>query len=131
MKRLFKFLKGYGKESILGPLFKLCEATLELIVPLIIALIVDNGINGGEGSYVVWMSLLLVLFGAVGLAFSVIAQYYCAKASVGFEYSAYFADMVPPSSSSFMVSSSCHFSALSRSWQAEVEFMITRDLSVK
>lgn len=84
MKRLFKFLKGYGKESILGPLFKLCEATLELIVPLVIALIVDNGINGGEGSYVVWMSLLLVLFGAVGLAFSVIAQYYCAKASVGF-----------------------------------------------
>ena len=85
MKRLFKYLRGYGKESILGPVFKLCEATLELIVPLIIALLVDNGINGGRGTpYIIWMSLLLVLFGAVGLAFSVVAQYYCAKASVGF-----------------------------------------------
>ena len=85
MKRLFKYLKGYGKESVLGPLFKLCEAALELIVPLIIALIVDRGINGDGGSpYIIRMSLILVLFGAVGLAFSVIAQYFCAKASVGF-----------------------------------------------
>ena len=78
-------MRGYGKESILGPLFKLCEATLELIVPLIIALLVDNGIEGDGGTpYIVWMSIVLVLFGAVGLAFSVVAQYYCAKASVGF-----------------------------------------------
>lgn len=85
MKRLFKYLKGYGKESVLGPLFKLCEAALELIVPLIIALIVDKGINGDGGSpYIVRMSLVLVLFGAVGLGFSVVAQYFCARASVGF-----------------------------------------------
>ena len=70
---------------MLGPLFKLCEATLELIVPLIVASIVDYGI-GGEGGvgHTVFMSILLVLFGAVGLGFSVVAQYFCAKASVGF-----------------------------------------------
>ncbi len=85
MKRIGKYLKGYVKESILGPLFKLCEATLELIVPLIVALIVDRGIMGDGGSgYILLMCGVLVLFGAVGLAFSVIAQYYCAKASVGF-----------------------------------------------
>lgn len=85
MKRLAKYLRGYIKESILGPLFKLCEATLELIVPLIIALIVDGGIEGEGGTgYAVWMCLLLVAFGAVGLGFSVVAQYFCAKASVGF-----------------------------------------------
>ncbi|MBR7116161.1 MAG: ABC transporter ATP-binding protein [Clostridia bacterium] len=85
MTRLLKYLKGYTKESILGPLLKLLEATLELIVPLIIAMIVDYGIMGdGGSSYVIWMSLLLVLFGAIGLAFSVTAQYFCAKASVGF-----------------------------------------------
>lgn len=85
MKRLAKYLKGYIKESILGPLFKLAEATLELIVPLIIALIVDRGIEGdGGASYTAIMCGVLVLFGAVGLAFSVTAQYFCAKASVGF-----------------------------------------------
>ena len=85
MKRLLKYLKGFGRDSILGPLFKLCEATLELIVPLIIALIVDRGIEGdGGSSYIIWMCLLLVLFGAVGLGFSVVAQFFCARASVGF-----------------------------------------------
>ena len=85
MKRIGKYLKGYVKESILGPLFKLCEATLELIVPLIVALIVDRGIMGDGGSgYILMMCGVLVLFGAVGLAFSVTAQYFCAKASVGF-----------------------------------------------
>lgn len=85
MKRLAKYLRGYIKESILGPLFKLCEATLELIVPLIIALIVDNGIEGDGGTnYTIWMCVVLVAFGAVGLGFSVVAQYFCAKASVGF-----------------------------------------------
>lgn len=84
MKRLLKYFKGYIKESILGPLFKLCEATLELIVPLVIALIVDNGIENKDTGYIVKMGLLLVLMGAVGLAFSVTAQYFCAKASVRF-----------------------------------------------
>ncbi len=87
MKKLSRFLKGYIKESILGPLFKLLEATLELIVPLVIAAIIDNGINkegGGDKSYIIKMSLVLVLLGAVGLVFSVTAQYFAAKASCGF-----------------------------------------------
>lgn len=84
MKKLFKYLKGYERETVLGPLFKLFEASLELVVPLVIAAIVDYGIGGGNHSYVLWMSLLLVLLGVVGLAFSVTAQYFAAKASVGF-----------------------------------------------
>ena len=81
-------MKPYKLEAILGPLFKLFEATLELIVPLVIALIIDNGINGnaglGDKPYIIKMALLLALFSFVGLAFSVTAQYFAAKASVGF-----------------------------------------------
>ena len=86
MKNLLKYIKGYRKESVLGPLFKLFEATLELIVPLVIAAIIDNGIARGDvgRGYVVKMCLLLVLLGAAGLAFSVTAQYFAAKASVGY-----------------------------------------------
>lgn len=84
MKKLTKYLRGYEKESVLGPLFKLIEATLELIVPLIVAYIIDHGIKGGSTATVVKYSLILLLLGAVGLAFSVTAQYFCAKASVGF-----------------------------------------------
>lgn len=84
MKRLIKYLKGYTKETVLGPLFKLFEATLELIVPLIIAAVIDNGIATGDKPFIVKMCLLLVLLGAVGLAFSITAQYFAAKASVGF-----------------------------------------------
>ncbi len=85
VKRLLPYLKGYTKESILGPLFKLLEATLELLVPLVVAVIIDNGITGGLGnSYVIKASLILVALGAVGLVFSVTAQYFAAKASVGF-----------------------------------------------
>lgn len=85
MKTLFGYLGGYKKESILGPLFKLFEATLELIVPLVIASIIDNGISKGDDGrpYVIKMCILLVLLGAVGLIFSVTAQYFAAKASVG------------------------------------------------
>ena len=84
MKKLAKYLVGYRKECVLGPLGKLCEATLELIVPLIVAIIIDRGIGEANSSIIVSMSLVLVLLGAVGLAFSVVAQYFCAKASVGF-----------------------------------------------
>ena len=84
MKRLLSYIKGYIKESILGPLFKLFEATLELIVPIVIAYIIDNGIKTGDEGYVINMSLILLLLGAVGLAFSVTAQYFAAKASVGY-----------------------------------------------
>ncbi len=84
MRKLLKYLKGYKKEAILGPLGKLCEATLELIVPLVIASIIDRGIGNKDKGHVIYMSLLLVLLGLVGLAFSVAAQYFSAKAAVGF-----------------------------------------------
>lgn len=84
MKKLLVYLKGYYKESILGPLFKLLEATLELIVPLVVAAIIDTGIGNGDRGYVVKMSLVLVALGLIGLIFSVTAQYFAAKASVGF-----------------------------------------------
>lgn len=84
MKRLLKYLKGYTRECVLGPLLKLLEATLELIVPLVVAAIIDRGIGEGDSGYTILMCLLLVGFGAVGLFFSVTAQYFCAKASVGF-----------------------------------------------
>ena len=84
MKGLLKYLKPYRLETVLAPLGKLLEASLELIVPLVIASLIDRGIYGGSTSHAVWMSLLLVLLGVVGLFFSVIAQYYAAKASVGF-----------------------------------------------
>ena len=84
MKRLLKHLKPYTKESILGPLGKLCEATLELIVPLVIAAIIDRGIGEGDTGYIWKMTGVLALLGAVGLTFSVFAQYFSAKAAVGF-----------------------------------------------
>lgn len=84
MKRLLKYLKSYKKECALGPLFKMFEATLELIVPLVIAAIVDRGIGDGSASYVIKSSLFLLLLGAVGLGFSLTAQYFSAKAAVGF-----------------------------------------------
>lgn len=84
MKNLLKYLNGYKKETVLGPLFKLCEATLELIVPLVVAAIIDRGIGGGDSGYAIRMSLILVALGLIGLLFSVTAQYFAAKASVGF-----------------------------------------------
>ena len=84
MKRLLKYLKSYKKECVLGPLFKMFEATLELIVPLVIAAIVDRGIGDGSTSFIVKASLFLLLLGVVGLGFSLTAQYFSAKAAVGF-----------------------------------------------
>jgi len=84
VKGLLKYLKGYGKETVLGPLFKLFEATLELIVPLVIAAIIDNGIAAADRGYVWKMCLCLLLLGAVGLIFSITAQYFSAKAAVGY-----------------------------------------------
>ena len=84
MVKLFIYFKGYIKESILGPLFKLLEATLELFVPLVVAAIIDTGIKNSDRSYIIRMCLILVLLGLAGLVFSVIAQYFAAKAAVGF-----------------------------------------------
>ena len=84
MKKLLCYLKDYRKESVLGPLFKLLEATLELFVPLVVAAIIDTGIGNQDRSYVVRMCFVLVLLGVIGLAFSITAQYFAAKAAVGF-----------------------------------------------
>ena len=81
MKKLLCYLKEYKKESVLGPLFKLLE---ELFVPLVVAAIIDTGIGNQDRGYVVKMCLVLVLLGLIGLAFSVTAQYFAAKAAVGF-----------------------------------------------
>lgn len=84
MQKLFSFLKPYRKECVLGPLLKLLEATLELFVPLVVAAVIDRGIGGADKAYIMKMSLLLVAFGLIGLAFSVTAQYFSARAAVGF-----------------------------------------------
>ncbi|MCQ2453214.1 MAG: ABC transporter ATP-binding protein/permease [Clostridia bacterium] len=85
MKKLLTYLKPYRRESVLGPLFKLLEASFELIVPLVVAAIIDTGIRGGAGTgYVIRMALILVLLGFVGLVCSVTAQFFAAKAAVGF-----------------------------------------------
>lgn len=83
MKHLFACLKAYKKETVLAPLFKLLEASLELVVPLVVGAIIKNGIGGGNVRYVVYGCLILVAFGAVGLAFSLTAQYFAARAAVG------------------------------------------------
>ncbi len=84
MKKLLKYLRGYEKQCVLGPLFKLLEATFELLVPLVVASIVDTGIGSGDRGYVVKMCLVMVALGIVGLASSVTAQYFSAVAAVGF-----------------------------------------------
>ena len=85
MKKLLKYLAGFKAESILAPLFKFLEACFELIVPLVVSAIIDNGITGGRGAgYVGWMCALLVALGAVGLVSAVFAQYFAAKAAAGF-----------------------------------------------
>ena len=84
MKRLIKYMKAYRKEAIIAPLFKLFEAILELTVPVIVSLIVDNGIANKDQRYSLLMCGLLVLLGLAGLAFSLTAQYFSAKAACGF-----------------------------------------------
>ena len=84
MRKLLKYMKGYGKECVLGPLFKLLEASFELLVPLVVASIVDKGIGNGDGSYVVWMCFVMILLGVVGMVCAFTAQYFAAKAAVGF-----------------------------------------------
>ena len=84
MKRLLKFMNGYGRECILGPLFKLLEASFELLIPLVVAAIVDTGITAGDRSYVVKMCLVMIGLGIIGLICAVTAQFFAAKAAVGF-----------------------------------------------
>lgn len=84
MKSLLIYLKDYKKESVLGPLFKLLEASFELIVPLVVASMIDVGIANSDKGYVVKMCLILAALGLIGLISSVTAQFFAAKAAVGF-----------------------------------------------
>lgn len=84
MFRLLKYLKKYKVETILGPLFKLMEASFELLVPLVMASIIDNGIEKGDKSHIFAMGGVLFLLAAVGFGCAITAQYFAAKASVGF-----------------------------------------------
>lgn len=84
MIKLLKYLKEYSLEAVLGPLFKLLEATFELIVPLVVAAIIDNGIRNSDKPYIIKMSLVLILLAAVGYASAVTAQYFAAKAATFF-----------------------------------------------
>lgn len=84
MKSLLKYFKGYIKECILGPLFKLLEASFELIIPLIVADLIDKGIGYGDNHYIIKMALLMIGFGLVGFVISITAQYYSAKAATAF-----------------------------------------------
>ena len=84
MRKLLIYIRDYKLESILGPLFKLLEACLDLIVPLVMAYIIDKGIGGNDKGLIVRLCLLLVGLGFVGLTLSITAQFFAAKASVGF-----------------------------------------------
>ena len=84
MKRILKYMRGYGKECVLGPLFKLLEASFELLIPLVVAKIVDVGIGNRDQGYIVKMVLVMALLGVIGLVCAVTAQYFAARAAVGF-----------------------------------------------
>lgn len=84
MKKLWKYMRDYRREGILAPLFKLLEASLELFVPLVMAQIIDTGIANGDGGFILSRCGILAVLAAVGLVCSITAQYFAAKASVGF-----------------------------------------------
>ncbi|WP_097005810.1 ABC transporter ATP-binding protein [Lacrimispora amygdalina] len=84
MKKLLKYLSNYKRESILGPLFKLLEASFELLVPLVMATVIDIGIKNHDVTYILSMGGLLVVLGIIGLTCSITAQYFAAKAAAGF-----------------------------------------------
>ena len=84
LKKLLVYIRDFRLECVLAPLFKLLEASFELIVPLIMAAIIDRGIPSGDTGFIVRMCLWLVVLGGVGLLSSVTAQYFSAKAAIGF-----------------------------------------------
>lgn len=84
MKKLLIYLKDYKKESVLAPLFKMLEASFELIVPLVVTQIIDVGIAAKDSGYILKMCLIMVALGLIGLTCSITAQYFAAKAAVGF-----------------------------------------------
>ena len=84
MKKLLKYLKNYKKELVFGPFFKLLEAIFELIVPMVMAKIIDKGIRSNDSGYIFRMSLLIVVLGICGLGFALTCQYLAAKCAYGF-----------------------------------------------
>ena len=89
MKKLLQYLGNYKKESILGPLFKLLEASFELIVPLVMAAIIDTGVANADRPYIMKMSLVLFLLALIGLTCAITAQYFAAERSSCKDSSAY------------------------------------------
>ncbi len=79
-----KYMRGFGKECVLGPLFKMLEACFELLIPLVVAGIVDDGIAMGDKGHIIRLSIVMIALGLIGLASSVTAQYFAARAAVGF-----------------------------------------------
>ncbi len=84
VRSLFVYLRDYRKETVLAPLFKMLEASFELFVPLVMASMIDKGIGNGDISYIIKMSLILLLLAGIGLTSSITAQFFAAKAAVGF-----------------------------------------------
>ena len=84
MKRILFFLKDYRKESIIAPLFKMLEAIFELIVPLVVAQIIDSGIANADTEYILGRCGILILLAIIGLVCATSAQFFAAKAAVGF-----------------------------------------------
>ena len=84
MKKLLSYMKGYTKECIISPVFKMLEACFELFVPLVVADIIDNGIPSGDTGYIITRCLIMVALAVIGLSCTLIAQYFAAKAAVGF-----------------------------------------------
>ena len=84
MRKILTYLKEYKKECFFAPLFKLLEASFELIVPLVMAAIIDRGISGADHPFIFRMGGVLILLAAVGFASAATAQYFAAKAAVGF-----------------------------------------------
>ena len=84
MKSLMRYLKNYRRECVLAPLFKMLEASFELLVPLVMAAIIDRGIGMGDRPFILRMALVLAALAAVGLVSSITAQYFSARAATGF-----------------------------------------------
>ena len=84
MKKLLVYMKGYKKQCVLAPLFKMLEACFELFIPLVVAAIIDTGIANNDTSYVVWCCVIMVALGAIGLSCTLFAQYFSAYCAVGF-----------------------------------------------
>ena len=84
MRKLLRYIKDYRKECVLAPLFKMLEASFELFIPLVVAAIIDQGIGGGDKGYIYRMGGVMILLGVIGMVCAVTAQYFSAKAAVGF-----------------------------------------------